>query len=59
MTTKYNNVYINATGTVTGPYEANGPFSKFYDKSYNDFYFGTPTWEQAESKLIMHRYITF
>lgn len=53
MTTKYNNVYINATGTVTGPYEANGPFSKFYDKSYNDFYFGTPTWEQAESKLIM------
>lgn len=53
MTTKYNNVYINATGTVTGPYEANGPFSKFFDKSYNDFYFGTPTWEQAESKLIM------
>lgn len=53
MTTKYNDVYINATGTVTGPYEANGPFSKFFDKSYNDFYFGTPTWEQAESKLIM------
>ena len=52
MTTKYNNVYINATGTVTGPYEANGPFSKLYDKSYSDFYFGTSTWEQAESKLI-------
>lgn len=52
MTTKYNNVYINDTGTVTGPYEANGPFSKFYDRSYNDFYFGTSTWEQAESKLI-------
>ncbi len=53
MTTKYNNVYINATGTVTGPYEATGPFSKYFDRSYNDFYFGTSTWEQAESKLIM------
>lgn len=52
MTTKYNQVYINETGTVTGPYEANGPFSKLYDKSYQDFYFGTSTWEQAESKLI-------
>ena len=53
MTTKYNNVYINATGTVTGPYEAKGPFSKYFDRSYNDFYFGTSTWEQAESKLSM------
>lgn len=52
MTFKYNNVYLNETGTVTGPYEANGPFSKLYDKSYDDFYFGTKTWEQAESKLI-------
>lgn len=52
MTIKYNNVYINETGTITGPYEANGPFSKLYDKSYKDFYFGTSTWEQAESKLI-------
>lgn len=52
MTTKYNNVYINETGTITGPYEANGPFNKLFDKSYNDFYFGTSTWEQAESKLV-------
>jgi len=52
MTIKYNNVYINDTGTVTGPYEADGPLSKYFDKSYNDFYFGLPTWEQAESKLI-------
>ena len=52
MTTKYNNVYLNEVSTVTGPYEANGPFSKLYDKSYNDFYFNTKTWEQAESKLI-------
>jgi len=52
MTIKYNNVYLNETSTVTGPYEANGPFTKLYDKSYDDFYFGTKTWEQAESKLI-------
>ncbi|MBE6138260.1 MAG: stage V sporulation protein AD [Firmicutes bacterium] len=52
MTTKYNNVYLNETSTVTGPYESKGPFSKLYDKSYDEFYFNTKTWEQAESKLI-------
>lgn len=52
MTTKYNNVYLTETSTVTGPYEANGPFSKLYDKSYDDFYFNTKSWEEAESKLI-------
>ena len=52
MTFKYNNVYINETGTVTGPYESNGPLSKYFDKSYKEFYMGLPTWEQAESKLI-------
>lgn len=52
MTFKYKNVFINNTATVTGPYESNGPLSKYFDKSYNDFYFGTKTWEQAESKMI-------
>lgn len=52
MTFKYNNVYINETSTVTGPYESNGPLSKFFDKSYNDLYFGMKTWELAEAKLI-------
>ena len=52
MTIKYDNVYLNGVSTVTGPYEANGPFSKLYDKSYDDFYFNMKTWEQAESKLI-------
>lgn len=52
MTFKYNNVYINETATITGPYEASGPLSKYFDKSYQDLYFGMPTWEQAESKLI-------
>ena len=52
MTNRYENVYINCVSTVTGPYEANGPFSKLYDKSYNDFYFGEKSFETAESKLI-------
>ena len=52
MTTKYNNVYLNETATVTGPFEKNGPLQSYYDKSYSDFYFGTKTWEDAESKLI-------
>lgn len=52
MTNKYDNVYINEVSTVSGPYEANGPFSKLYDKSYTDFYFGEKSFETAESKLI-------
>ena len=52
MTNEYNNVYLNCVSTVSGPYEANGPFSKLYDKSYSDFYFGEKTFEIAESKLI-------
>ena len=52
MTFKYNNVYINDTSTITGPYESKGPLSKYFDKSYDDLYFGTKTWELAEVKLI-------
>ena len=53
MTFKYNNVYINNTSTVVGPYEAKGPLGKLYDKTYKDFYFGEKTWEQAEIKSII------
>ncbi len=52
MTFKYNNVYINDTATITGPYEGKGPLSKYFDKSYDDLYFNTKTWELAEIKLI-------
>lgn len=51
MTTKYNNVYINNTSTVTGPYENEGPLTKLFDLSYKDFYFNQTTWEQAEIQL--------
>ena len=52
MTIKYENVYINGASTITGPYEANGPLKKYFDKSYEDLYFKEKTWEQAEEKLI-------
>ena len=40
MTFKYNNVYVKETSTVAGPYEKKGPLKKYYDKTYNDLYFG-------------------
>src|SRR5574344_2201855 len=52
MTIKYNNVYINETATVAGLYEKKGPLNNYFDKSYDDFYIGMSTFEQAESKLI-------
>lgn len=52
MTFKYKNVYFNETATVTGPYENNGPIGQYFDKHYDDLYFGTKNWEEAESKLI-------
>lgn len=52
MTFQYKNVYINETATITGLYEKNGPLGNYFDKGYNELYFGTKTWEAAESKLI-------
>ena len=52
MTFKYNNVYVLDSSTVAGPYEAKGPLSKLYDKTYKEFYFKEKTWEQAEIKSI-------
>ena len=52
MTQEYNNVYLNDTATITGPYEAKGPLSSFFDKSYNDLYFGEKSWENAEIKML-------
>jgi len=53
MTFKYNNVYINETSTVVGPYENKGPLAKYYDMHYEDLYFNEKTWEQAEIKSIL------
>lgn len=53
MTFKYNNVYLSDVSSVAGPYEAKGPYGRFYDKVYNDFYCGTKTWEQAECRMLI------
>lgn len=52
MTFKYDNVYIKETSTITGPYEKNGPLKNYFDKSYDDFYFGKKNFEEAESKIL-------
>ena len=53
MTIKFSHSFINETATIAGPYEAGGPISKYFDKVYEDLYFGEKTWEQAEKKLIL------
>jgi len=52
MTFKYNDVYINNTATVVGPYEKKGPLGHKFDKSYDDLYNGENTWEKAETRLL-------
>lgn len=52
MTTYYNNVYINETSTVTGPYEKEGNIGKYFDKSYKDLYMGEKSFEKGEIKLV-------
>lgn len=52
MTLKYNNVYINGSSTVVGPYESKGPLGNYFDLAFHDLYFKKKTWEQAESYLI-------
>lgn len=52
MTFKFNDVYINDTSTITGPYESEGPLGKYFDLCHNDLYFGEKNWEQAEVKLV-------
>ena len=51
MTFRYNNVFVNGTGTSVGPYENDGPLSGKFDKSYEDLYCGEDSWEKAEVKL--------
>ncbi len=52
MTFFYNNVFLDDTATIVGPYEKAGPLYKFFDKTYSDFYFGEKSFEKAEIKLV-------
>lgn len=52
MTFKFKNVYLNNTATVVGPYEAKGPLSKYFDKTYENLYANEKTFELAEAKML-------
>lgn len=51
MTYKYDNVYVKDTVTIAGPLEKKGPISKYFDKTYDDYYFGMSCTEDAEVKV--------
>lgn len=53
MTFRYDNVYLSDVSTIVGPYEFKGPFGRFYDKVYDNFYCGMKTFEQAETKMLI------
>ena len=52
MTFYYKNVYLDETSTVCGPYEKNGPLRQYFDKTYDDLYFGEKSFEKAEIKSV-------
>ena len=43
---------ITDCSSIVGPKEANGPLSKYFDKTLEDEFWGEKTWEKAESKII-------
>lgn len=52
MTNKYKNVYIKDVSTVVGPYEADGPLFKRFDRYYDDMYMKEDSLESAEIHLM-------
>ena len=52
MTFKYNNVYVENTALVAGPYEKKGPLQSYFDMSYDDLKMGEKTWEDAEARIL-------
>lgn len=53
MTIKFNNVYLKAVSTIACKDEKEGNFGNLYDKTYDDYYAGEKTFEQAEIKMII------
>lgn len=48
----FEEVYIEATGTAVGPFEAAGPLGGCFDVIHRDLYCGEKTWELAERRLM-------
>ena len=57
MTFYFDRVYIEETSTVCGPYEKQGPLRRYFDKTYNDLYFGEDSFEKAEIKLVRDSFV--
>ena len=47
----FENAYISACATAAGALEKQGPLGNMFDHTSDDSYFGTDTWEQAESEM--------
>ena len=52
MTFFYNNVYIQDTATIAGPYEKKGPLGSYFDKTYKDLYISSKSFEKGEIRLV-------
>ncbi|MBR3211452.1 MAG: stage V sporulation protein AD [Bacilli bacterium] len=52
MTYFFNQVYIEETATICGPYEKKGPLRRYFDKTYDDLYCGKTSFEKAEIQLV-------
>lgn len=50
MTIKLNNIYINNTSNISGPYSSSGPLKDNFDYIFKDFYDGEKTIEDCEIK---------
>lgn len=52
MNIKFNNVYVENTSTVAGPFVIEGPLKGKFDKTFNDFYDNEKTFEKCEIKEL-------
>ena len=47
----FDNVYLNASSTIVGPKEHDGPLKYYYDHHYNDLACNEDSWEKAEMRM--------
>ena len=47
-----NPINIASTASIVGPKEKEGPLHQFFDQCLEDEFWGEPSWEKAESKLV-------
>ncbi len=45
-------IYVQATGTVVGPEESEGPLRQSFDRCYDQLYIDEENWELAERRLM-------